>query len=283
MAAPATAAISSRSVLCALFSTSLRGGVGEREIGAVAGASVCDWALLTRSRLFRDADIMSGRSGRARARDARPKGRDPQPQPTATRSEASMAESAWLLARQGSPVAKRCAIITTITNTTALPKNAAVLQLETVLAVKMAVGWRVRPSRGERQRARGPAWPARPRKPRPRAAREARAWVREDARQRDAPGDATGERQRTRPRACWPRRGERSEHAALRGQQRSVQSQADARPARRLDDAPLQANAKQGASPGEVQALGIGGMCASTTTRSMRPRANASTAGRQRA
>ena len=160
MAAPATAAISSRSVLCALISTPSRGGVGEREIGAVAGASVCDWALLTRSRLFRGVDIMSGRSGRARARDARPEGRDPQPQPTATRSEASMAESAWLLARQGSPVAKRCAIIISIiTNTTALPKNAAVLQLETVLAVKMAVGWRVRPSRGERQRARGPARP----------------------------------------------------------------------------------------------------------------------------
>ena len=31
------------------------------------------------------------------------------PQPTAARSGASMAQSAWLLARQGSPVAKRCA------------------------------------------------------------------------------------------------------------------------------------------------------------------------------
>ena len=61
-----------------------------------------------------------------------------------------MAQSAWLLARQGSPVAKRCAIITAITNTTAFPKNVRVLQPETLLAVKMVVGWRVRPSRGER-------------------------------------------------------------------------------------------------------------------------------------
>ena len=103
---------------------------------------------------------MSGRSGLARARDARPKGRDPQPRPTATRSGASMAQSAWLLARQGSPVAKRCAININITTITAFPKNVPVLQLETVPAVKMAVGWwRGRPSRGERQRARGPARP----------------------------------------------------------------------------------------------------------------------------
>ena len=68
-----------------------------------------------------------------------------------------MAQSAWLLARQGSPVAKRCAIIITIT--TAFPKDVPVLQLETVPAVKMAVGWRVRPGRVERQRARGPARP----------------------------------------------------------------------------------------------------------------------------
>ena len=197
MAAPATAAISSRAVASALFSTSLRGGAGEREIGAVAGASVCDWALLTRSRLLRGVDIMPVRSGRARARDARPEGRDPQPQPTATRSEASMAQSAWLLARQGSPVAKRCAIISTITNTTALPKNALVLQLETVLAVKMVVGWRVRPSRGERQRARGPARPARPREPRPRSAREVRASVWATG---WSPGPGAIERQRSRPR-----------------------------------------------------------------------------------
>ena len=60
-------------------------------------------------RSFPCLDAGSGRRGRARARDARPKGRDPQPEPTATRSGASMAQSAWLLARQGSPVAKRCA------------------------------------------------------------------------------------------------------------------------------------------------------------------------------
>ena len=166
---------------------------------------------------------MSGRPGRARARDARPEGRDPQPQPTATRSGASMAQSAWLLARQGSPVAKRCATITTITNTTEFPKNVPVLQLETVLAVKMAVDWRVRPSRGERQRARGPARPARPREPRPRAAREARArvwatgWnpgpgaIERERRSRLAeggcasarrPGRCGRERKRAWPRAC---------------------------------------------------------------------------------
>ena len=37
---------------------------------------------------------------------------EPQPLPSATRSEASMAPAAWLLTRQGSPVAKRCATIT---------------------------------------------------------------------------------------------------------------------------------------------------------------------------
>ena len=208
MAAPATASISFRPVASALVSTSLRGGVGAREIGAVAGASVCDWALLTRCRLLRGVDIMSGRSGLARARDARPEGRDPQPRPTATRSGASMAQSAWLLARQGSPVAKRCAIITTIT---AFPKDVPVLQLEAVPAVKMAVGWRVWPGRGERSEhaarrglgrraAFGPMGgvldQARS------SVSEDRDQPRADARQRDARGEADSERKRAWPRAC---------------------------------------------------------------------------------
>ena len=70
------------------------------------------------------------RAAPARARDARPKGRDPQPMPTATRSAASMAPSAGLLARQGSPVAKRCAQIAT---KTANDKSA--LQAEDVVAM----------------------------------------------------------------------------------------------------------------------------------------------------
>ena len=46
----------------------------------------------------------------------RPEGRDPQPMPVTTRSEASMALPARLLARQGSPVAQRCARITGTTD-----------------------------------------------------------------------------------------------------------------------------------------------------------------------
>ena len=77
----------------------------------------------------------SRRAAPARARDARPKGRDPQPQPTATRSGASMAQTAWLLARQGSPVAKRCATtFTPIPHRTA-PETASHVELRTVLLV----------------------------------------------------------------------------------------------------------------------------------------------------
>ena len=74
MAAPATASISSRPVVSSLVWTSLRVGDGEREIGAVAGARVCDWALLTRARLLRGVDTMSGGCGTAPRKGCPPEG-----------------------------------------------------------------------------------------------------------------------------------------------------------------------------------------------------------------
>ena len=90
-----------------------------------AGLSRSPWSVIGHCRRrFRQGDpgwSVSGTRGQDRARDARPEGRDPQPMPGATHSEASMAFPARLLARQGSPVAKRCARITATTD----PKIAA--------------------------------------------------------------------------------------------------------------------------------------------------------------
>ncbi len=103
---------------------------------------------------------------RARARDARPKGRDRHPLPAATRSEASMASSAWLPARQGSPVAKRCARTVT-TSDLPMPGTLEVVQqvaAETIFKPGLQTfsaesgGWpHQAPSSGKRS---GPSRPA---------------------------------------------------------------------------------------------------------------------------
>ena len=57
----------------------------------------------------RGVGVASGEFRPGPRKGCRPKGRDPQPVPAGTRSEASMPMPARLLARQGSPVAQRCA------------------------------------------------------------------------------------------------------------------------------------------------------------------------------